>query len=380
MFRKTVFMLLVLACVLLVVPAGAQDGETMDTTFFMTFVPNVQFSPMYVALEKGYFAEAGFNVTLEYGDEPVGVDLIAAGERQFGLISGEQVLAARAQGRPVVFFYEWWQKYPVGVVATVESGIESIADLAGRNVGIPGRFGASYSGLTTLLAANGMSESDINLQEIGFNAPEVVCVGGVEASVVYINNEPLQIRNRAAQGDCGSVTDVRVFPVSEAADMVSNGVITSEAMIAENPDAVRAMAAAFDAGLRDAIHNPAEAYLVSANYIENLPLSDALRAALETAAAEQTVFLAEAPDRAALAERRAALASSLREQFAPDELLQFEVLLTTIEMWDAEQLGYTDPASWEVTQDTLLLMGFLDAPVDDLAAAYTNDFLPGAGE
>lgn len=353
------------------------SAPTDNIRFFMTFVPNVQFSPIYVAEAKGYFAENGLAVTAEHGDEPVGVDLIAAGERDFGLISGEQVLAARANGRPVVSIYEWFQKYPVGIVYPDGVGIRTVEDLAGRNVGIPGRFGASYSGLTALLAANGMTEQDLDLEEIGYNAADVFCVGGVEASVIYVNNEPIQIAHRAAQGDCGDVAEVGVFHVSDAVDMVSNGVVTSEAMIAENPDLVRRLVAAFDAGLRSVIENPAEAYLLSAAHVEGLPLSAELRAALETAAAEQAAWLEATPDasREDLAARRIALLETLQGQLNADDLVQFEVLLSSIDLWDADQLGYADPASWAVTQDVLLSMGYIPE-ASDSSAAFTNDFLP----
>ncbi|MBE0690062.1 MAG: ABC transporter substrate-binding protein, partial [Anaerolineae bacterium] len=145
--RRTCFLMALMFGLLLGSAVSAQESPSSQT-LFMTFVPNVQFSPVYVALEQGYFAEAGIDITVEHGDEPLGVDLIAAGELQFGLVSGEQILTALGRGRPVVFVYEWFQRYPVAVVAPLESGIESIQDLAGRRVGLPGRFGASYSGLT----------------------------------------------------------------------------------------------------------------------------------------------------------------------------------------------------------------------------------------
>jgi NitT/TauT family transport system substrate-binding protein len=379
--RGMVALLVMMLALGLTPMAQAQDAALMDTTLFMTFIPNVQFAPVYVALSKGYFEDAGFNVGIEYGDEPVGVNLIAAGERKFGLVSGEQVLTARSQGLPVVFVYEWFQEYPVGIAAPVETGITTVADLAGKRVGIPGRFGASYSGLIALLSTNGMTEQDIDLQEIGFNAPEVLCVGGVDAAVVYINNEPLQIRQRAAAGDCGSVTDVTVIPVSSGVDMVSNGIVTNEAMIAEHPDQVAAMNAAFDHALADAIRNPAETYLMSVEFVDNLPLSDDLRAALQTAADEQNTYLAENPnaDRETIAGRRTDLLESLSAEFDSADLLQFEVLLTSIDLWDADQLGYTDPASWEATEQTLRTMGFLDADLD-LTAAYSDAFLPPRGD
>ena len=348
-----------------------------NVELFMTFVPNVQFAPVYAALAKGYFEGQALTVSTEHGDEPVGVDLIAAGERDFGLISGEQILAARANGRPVVSVYEWFQQYPVGVLYPEGTGIESVADLSGRNVGIPGRFGASYSGLTALLAANGLTEQDIDLEEIGFNAPEVFCVGGVEAAVVYINNEPLQVARRAEAGDCGSVTSVGVFRVADVVDMVSNGLVTSEALIEQNPDLVRRMVSAFDAGLRSVVANPAEAYLLSAPYVENLPLSADLRAALEAASTDQAAFLEATPDadRATLAGRRDALLADLKSRFSADDLLQFEVLLSSIALWDADQPGLADAESWAATQEVLLDMGYI-AEGTDASAAFTNAFLP----
>jgi NitT/TauT family transport system substrate-binding protein len=377
--KRYIGLLLIILIPLFAMGVHAQENAPVDVTLFMTFVPNIQFAPVYVALEKGYFAENGVNLTLEYGDEPVGVDLIAANERQFGIVSGEEVIKARANGRPVVFVYQWFQDYPVGIVAPVESGITSVTDLAGRTVGIPGRFGASYNGLTALLTAFDMTESDIQLQEIGFNAPEVVCVGGVDAAVVYINNEPLQILERVQQGDCGDVTDVTVIPVSPAADLVSNGIVTNEETIANNPELVQAIVSAFDRALRDAIDNPAEAYLLSENSIENLPLDNTLRAALVQAAADQVDFLAREPDRAAIAESRAALLERLSAQFDSETLLQFHVLLNTIDLWDADVLGVTELPSWEVTQETLTTIGFVAEPID-LEAAFTNQFVSAMTE
>ncbi|MCS7071760.1 MAG: ABC transporter substrate-binding protein, partial [Anaerolinea sp.] len=321
--------LLIVVLALIAVGVSAQEAALPRTeTLFLTFVPNVQFAPIYTALEQGYFRTAGFDVQIEYGDEPVGVDLIAAGQRNFGTISGEQVLAARARDRDVVMVYQWFHDYPVGIVYSPASGIRTVRDLAGRVVGIPGRFGATYSGLIALLTANGMTEADIRLEEIGFNAPEVFCTGRVEASVVYLNNEPLQIANRVAAGDCGAVQSIAVFPVAEQVSLVSNGLVTSQRLLDTDPESVAAFVSAFDAGLRDVIHNPALGYLNSGPYVETLPLSDDLRAALEDAAVDAAEFQAANPNatREDHQERRAALRARLGEQFSDAELLQFDVL------------------------------------------------------
>jgi NitT/TauT family transport system substrate-binding protein len=334
---------------------------------------------VYAALEEGYFENAGIAVQIEHGDENVGVDLIAANELQFGLISGEEIIKARANGRPVVYVYEWFQRYPVGIVTPAGALTNGIADLAGQRVGIPGRFGASYNGLVALLSANDMVEQDIQLEAIGFNAPEVFCLGGVEAAVVYINNEPLQIEQRAAEGQCGDIQSVDVYPVSDAADLISNGLITNEETLANNPELVSEVVSAFDAGLRSVIQNPSAAYLHSTSYVENLPLSDAFRSALEAESAAQVEFLSTNPDREAVASSRVELLEQLQATFSATDLVQFQVLLNTIELWDADVLGISDLSSWEVTQSVLMEATLLTAPID-VEAAFTNEFIPIVSE
>src|SRR4051812_19719196 len=74
---------------------GAQEPQ--PERFLLTFIPNIQFSPMYVSIEQGYFSEAGYDVSLEYLNEPDVIDLVAAGQVHFGVASGEQVILANAR-------------------------------------------------------------------------------------------------------------------------------------------------------------------------------------------------------------------------------------------------------------------------------------------
>ncbi|NUM49246.1 MAG: ABC transporter substrate-binding protein [Anaerolineales bacterium] len=289
----------------------------------MGYIPNVQYAPYYVAVEKGYFAEEGIEITFDYSFETDGVALVGVNETPFALVSGEQVLLARAQGIPVVNVVAWYQEYPIAVVAKTEAGITGPADLAGKKVGLPGLFGASYIGLRALLNEAGIAESDLTLDSIGFNQVEALATDQEQAVVGYFSNEPIQLR---AQGY--EVVEIRV---ADYVRLASNGIITNEETIKNNPALVQGMVNAFLRGLADTIANPNEAYEICKKYVENLA---------ET-----------------------------------DETVQKEVLAASIPFWQAETLGYSDPVAWENMQVVLLEMGLLTTPLD-LEQAFTNDFIP----
>ena len=324
MFRKIVLIMLGLGLILS--GCGSPQFRSSPLTHIrlpMGYIPNIQYAPFYVAVEKGYFKDAGIEIEFDYKFETDGVALVGAGELPFAVVSGEQVLLARAQGLPVTYVAAWYQQYPVSVVARSEAKVLVPQDLKGKRIGLPGLFGANYVGLRALLDAGELSESDVTLDAIGFNQVDMMAVGQQDIVVGYTANEPIQLRSKGI-----AVTEIRV---ADYAQLASNGILASEKVIAESPGLVHAFINAFIKGLKDTIDNPDEAFTISAKYIENFSELDAN--------------------------------------------VQKQVLTTSIEQWHAGRLGYSNPQAWENMQDVLINMGLLTEKMD-LSKAFTNKFIP----
>jgi NitT/TauT family transport system substrate-binding protein len=313
--------LILAACV------GTQSTPTPQTSLThirlpMGFVPNIQFAPFYVAVEKGYFQEVGIELEFDYSFETDGIALVGSNELQFSLASGEQILLARAMDVPVVYVMSWYRDYPIAVISKIEQGIKNPADLAGKKVGLPGLFGASYIGLRALLSEASIPESEVILDSIGFNQVEALAADQEDAVVGYITNEPIQLRAQGYQLD--------VIRVSDFVQLASNGLVTNEITIDQNPDLVRRMVQATLKGISYTIDHPDEAYEISKGYVE---------------------ALAEA-----------------------EEATQKEVLATSISIYQIDPIGHSDPEAWENMQQVLLDMELLSRPLD-LSQAFSNDFI-----
>ena len=323
--REFVLCLLVVSMVL----GGCARVEPQPTQGPLTlvrlpvgYIPNIQFAPLYVAVDKGYFADAGIQLEFDYSFETDAVSLVGANTLQFAVVSGEQVLLARAQGLPVVYVCAWYQEYPVGVASKAESGIRTPADLKGRKIGLPGLYGANYIGLDALLFSAGLSEQDVTLDSIGFNQVAALAADQDEAVAVYVANEPVQLR---AEG-----YDLNEIRVADYVQLASNGIITNEATLQSDPDLVRRLTGAFLRGLADTVADPEAAYDISTKYVDELSQAD--------------------------------------------RPTQMEVLKRSIQLWQTDAPGRSNPQAWVNMHETLLKMKLLQAPLD-LDRAFTNEFI-----
>lgn len=223
------------------------------------FIPNVQFATFYVGIDKGFYAEEGLDVTLDYGFENDYLKLVGVDELQFMVGSGDQVVLGRAQGLPVRYVMNWYSQFPVIIFAKAEAGITEPADLAGKKIGIPGPFGASYVALRGILEAADLTEADVQLESIGFTQAAAITAGTVDAAVDYAVNGPVVLAQ-------AGVTTTQL-KLDDYLQMPANGLVTNEKTLQEKPALVAKMVRASLKAMQYTLDHPDEAFAIALKFV-----------------------------------------------------------------------------------------------------------------
>ena len=315
------FLFLFIALVLASCSGQQAVQESQEVTIAMGFIPNVQFAPMYVAMERGYFAEEGIQVKLDYGMETDLIQRVAANELQFALASGDQIVLARANDLPVKYVCNWYRRFPVCVVSMADKGITDPTQLAGKTVGIPVLKAASYIGWLAFLDQVGIPADSVNLQVIGYTQVASLVEGRVDAAVCYAMNEPIQLAEAGYQ--------INTFYLDSYTRLVSNGIITNDQTINKESQLVRGVVRAFLRGLQDTLDDPDAAFEVTRKVIPEMDESAAK--------------------------------------------LQRAVLQECVAFWRSDDLGASDPDAWEESVALLKKLGLVTVDVKP-GSLYTNKF------
>lgn len=146
MLRKTFSIILasLLALLLMVSGASAQDEELVPVRLQLQWVAQSQFAGYFAALDLGFYEEEGLDVTiLEGAVEIVPQQVVAADGAEFGIAWVPKVLESREAGADLVNIAQIFQRSGTLEVAFVDSGIETVEDFRGRRIGTWG-FGNEH--------------------------------------------------------------------------------------------------------------------------------------------------------------------------------------------------------------------------------------------
>ncbi len=218
-------------------PNASSSAEPVKLTVGLGYIPNVQFAQFYLADQAGYYRDAGLDVTFQNGSDADLIPLTAQGKIDVSIADGTSLIPAVSQGIPVRYLATIYAKFPNVVFAKASSGITTPADLKGRKIGTPGKYGSGWIMLQGLLGSAGLSTDDVDVVLYpDYGQLTGVEAGQVDAATGFANNEPIQLGRTGA-------TPV-VLPIDGIVPLPGNGLIAGTATLGAKRDAIALFIAA----------------------------------------------------------------------------------------------------------------------------------------
>ena len=253
-----VSLLLVVACSKKPEPAPASTAtpappapaaEKVKLT--LNWVPEPEFGGIYAARETGAFDRQGLEVDVASGGDAV-LKLVAAGKTDFGIVSADEIVLARAQGIDVVGLFATYQTNPQGLMTRADRGLEKIDDVFAK----PG----------TVAMQPGLAYKDFLEKKYGFKKVKVVPYDGGVARFLaeknytqqcFVTAEPIAARKQGAEPKVFLIADAGYNPYT-AVVAVSGETAKSKAALCGK------MVAALRDGWRSYLDDPSKANAVMA--------------------------------------------------------------------------------------------------------------------
>ena len=334
--KKRLPAMLCIAAAMALGPLALSDASAQDMKDITIAVPNpsaITWTPLWVAIGQGFMKEEGLNVTVEAVDGSSQVlQAMAAGNAEIGAPGPGPVLAARARDTDVVFIYNLYPKSVFGVMVRAESSHQVPTDLKGTTIGVGTADGAEVSFTRAILTdANMVEGTDFEFLPVGDGglAAAAFLRGDVESYAAAVSDAAIMTSRGLA---------LREITPEQYLAYFGNGIAALRPYIEANPDVIEGFGRALVKGMRFAL-DPANKDAVLDNCAAGNPQ--------------------EGEDR----------------DFAASLLAAVIERMTPTDRYLGKGFGYQPPEHWQLWHESQVSAGALSAPLSDLSAAYSNEFV-----
>lgn len=261
--KKTIWMLLLVVVVAMTgCSQGKGEGADVDTedqkkeiTVALDWTPNTNHTGMYVALEKGYYQEAGLDVTLVQPPEGGSLSMAAAGGAQFAVTFQEEIAAALTSETPlpVVAVAALVEHNDSGLVSAKEKGILSPRDMEGKKYA-SWDTPIEHAILSHIVSMDGGDPAKVNF--IPNTVTDAVSALQTDTDLIWIYYSWDGIATELAGLETNYIELRSIDPVL---DFYTPVLAAGEKFLTEDQETAKAFLAATQKGYQDAIHDPAGA-------------------------------------------------------------------------------------------------------------------------
>jgi len=312
--------------------------ETSAQTAITVAVPNpsaITWTPLWVAIGEGYFADAGLDITVEAVDGSSQVlQVMASGQAQIGAPGPGPVLAARSRDVDVVFLYNLYPKSVFGLMVKDESSYQAPEDLKGQVIGVGTADGAEVAFAQAILTDLGLTQdTDYTFLPVGDGGTAAVAFMGdeVEAYAAAVSDAAI-LANRGL--------NLREITPEPYLAFFGNGFAALRDYMDGNPEVIEGFGKALVRGMNFSL-DPANQDTVLAHCAAGNPQEG-----------EDKAFAAS-------------LLAAVLERMTPTDAVK------------DQGFGYQPPEHWELWHQSAMDSGTLSEALPDLQAAYSNDLIEG---
>ena len=227
-------------------------------------------APYFVAIDQGYYADEGLDVSIDPGSGSVeGINRVASGAYQLGFADINSLVKFRDNpaNAPLQAVQMVYDTPAFAIITMKRTGISGPKDLEGKILGAPAPDGA-YAQWPIFVAANGIEASKVKIENVGFPVREPMLVkGDVDAITGFWFSSYMNLKANGAKDD-----DIVVMLMKDyGVDLYGNVIIVNPEFAKSNPDAVKGFVKATIRGIQETIRNPEAAIdaLLKRNQIAN---------------------------------------------------------------------------------------------------------------
>lgn len=321
----SLLVLMVVAAIVLVIVFNSKGPTAEKVSLMLDWTPNANHTGIYVAYDKGWFAEEGIDLEII---APAGVTVetvVGSGKAEFGISFQEYVTSARIEGVPIVSIAAIIQHNTSGFISLKDRGITKAADFAGHSYG---GFGLQIEKaiISAMITRDGGSPESVKYVNVSEGDLLSMLGRDIDFAWIYYGVEGIEAARRSLEVDYVEMSDY----FDAVPDYYTPVIISSEKLIAENPQMVERFMAAVARGYEYAIENPAES---------------------------AEILLKHAPE------------------LSPESVKASQDWLSPRYAEDAPQWGYQQAEVWKDFGDWMYNNGLI-AGEFDYQKAYTNRFIP----
>jgi NitT/TauT family transport system substrate-binding protein len=231
-------------------------AATEKVIFQLDWIPFGRHAPYYAALENGFYAQKGLDVTILQGRSTIeGLRSLIAKQSHFTFQDIAIMMTVRAsEGTKIKALACMYQRNPHTLFYIKGNGIEHPKDIERKKVAFtpgdsPRRMFPAFA------RANGVDDKKISWLSVDPSSKNAVLLNHqTEGMVTYLFTKPV-LQKAAQNGD-----QVGSFTYSDyGADFYSNGIGALEEYITEKPDVVRSFVQATMQGLKFSLEHPKDA-------------------------------------------------------------------------------------------------------------------------